>query len=506
MRTVLIGSDFVYDANGNLRPVEINTSIGWDKNKPETDSEVFNLTALSEFVTTNSFSKVYYVGGCNAFNVELSASLSSLNVEYELIRVQPESITIPYVEDRDDILIIRSAYDTTAIVDDTYCRDKINFLELLKNETFGAQFAYKDEDGALVNHITTIPDNGVHPNFILKARLPQYDKEVYPKLYRVTTMEELDVVLQNVDESHFLMEFYFNQEKTHLNHIKLIRGFNLLFPPSLNSLPLGAYTRFTGLDLTETCTVDETTYEVAEEERLRYLTSDYDISTPKLMDDDMVEMADGTFKSGADLQVGDIIKTIDIVNPDDVDVAYDNVNYHIDYETFVAGTTYSTNAVTRKKRINRYVKQVKLTFADGTEWFDTKLSNYLVLKDGEIRFLPLKEPTDINTTNTLQIGDSIVLIDTADEITPDFVLKEVTNIEEFAGFFGGWEITVEREHLFLTRAAEDSTSYVAIEHNALGCYYSFYYCFVAPTCPKSWFCCGVDARCRTACYMCPQPL
>ena len=35
MRTVLIGSDFVYNKDGNLVPVEINTSIGWDKNKPE---------------------------------------------------------------------------------------------------------------------------------------------------------------------------------------------------------------------------------------------------------------------------------------------------------------------------------------------------------------------------------------------------------------------------------------------------------------------------------------
>ena len=35
MRTVLIGSDFMYDADGNLKPIEINTATGWHYNKLE---------------------------------------------------------------------------------------------------------------------------------------------------------------------------------------------------------------------------------------------------------------------------------------------------------------------------------------------------------------------------------------------------------------------------------------------------------------------------------------
>ena len=31
--------------------------------------------------------------------------------------------------------------------------------------------------------------------------------------------------------------------------------------------------------------------------------------------------------------------------------------------------------------------------------------------------------------------------------------------------FSGWEITVEEEHLFLTKAEDSTNSYVAIEHN-----------------------------------------
>jgi len=505
MRTVLIGSDFVYNKDGNLVPVEINTSIGWDKNKPETDDEVFDLTDLMEFVSSNGFTKVSYIGGSIQFDALLSSSLNTANIEYELVRVQPESITIPYVEDTESHLIIRSAYDTTAIIDDTYCKDKINFLSLIQNESFGAQFAYLDENNALVNNITSIPDNGVHPNFILKAVLPQYDKEVYPKLYRVSTQEELDVVLQNVDADYFLMEYYFNESKTQDNHIKLFRGLNLLFPPNLESISLGGYTRYTGMSFTNACEINETTFEILEEERIKYLTSDYDFNIPKLMDTDYVQLADGTFVSGADLQVGDNLKTIDIINPEEVDIIQDNVNYHINYEEFTSGSTYSTNMVTRKKRVERWVKQIKLTFTDDTEWLDTRKSNYLTLKNGEIRFLTLKAPTTTDVENSLQIGDSIVLVNTeSSDGVPVFTLKEISNIEELAGFFGGWEITVEREHLFLTKSEENNTSYVAIEHNALGCYYSPMYCFIGATCPKSWFCCGLAANCQTACYKCPS--
>ena len=211
MRTVLIGSDFVYNSNGNLIPIEINTNVGWDNenSRVESNEDAFNLVPLLEFITNRGFTKIEYIGGIQQFYQKLS---QSVDIECNMHYVG-EALTIPDIEDSDTTLIIRSAYDTTAIIDDTYCANKVNFLNLIKDSTFGSEFAYLDESNNLVSSITTILNNGIHPNFILKAIRPHYDKNVYPKLFKATTEEELNNILGKVDTDYFLMPYYYTPDK-----------------------------------------------------------------------------------------------------------------------------------------------------------------------------------------------------------------------------------------------------------------------------------------------------
>lgn len=263
MRTLLLGSDFMYDKDGNLRPIEINTAVGWHNNKIEENELCLDLTTLTTFITNNSFTKVVYIGGIDFLSKQLSDSCVTLGITYELNLTSTNSVTIPYIEDNDQTLIIRSAYDTTALVDDTYCKDKVKFLNLIKDSSFESQFAYLNDESILVNNITTINDNGSHPNFILKSRLPQYDKDVYPKFYKISTQEELDILISNVvTTDYFLMEFHFNPNELIQNHIKVFRGLNLLFPPNLESISLGGYTRTCDNSLETTSLYDTITYEL----------------------------------------------------------------------------------------------------------------------------------------------------------------------------------------------------------------------------------------------------
>jgi hypothetical protein len=465
MRTVLVGSDFMYDKNGNLRPIEINTAVGYHYNKLESNDEAIDLTNLLSFISTNGFTKVVYIGEMEELSSIFSNALSEVSIEYEYLMVPNSSITIPHVEDNDTTLIIRSAYDTTAIVDDNYCRDKVQFLELIKSESFGAQFAYINEDNELVNHITTINDNGVHPNFILKARYPQYDRNLFPKLFKVSNQEELSTVLLNVTSDYFLMEFYINPEKAYQNHITVTRHLSLLHPPSLEAISIGSYTTFTNDTILGENQFNSESFELVDN-RDKYLTINSRITLPKLQDTDLVEMPDGSFKTGLDLQVGDIVKTVSIPNPFDVNKRNEVVNYRISFEELEAGTTYTTNRITNKKRVDKFCRTVRLVFTDNTDWLDTEDSKYLSEKNGEIRFLSITDnPFE---ESKLEIGDKVLLLNTADE-APAFIEKEVAEIEYNQEFFGGWLITVENESLFLTRAAaEDTTSYVAIEHNYPG--------------------------------------
>ena len=480
MRAVIVGLDFIYDSVGNLLPIEMNTNIGYANQKIEKDSDVFDMTEFQNFITTNGFLKVTYIGKNTQIKEQIEKVTTQLSLEFESMLVSTSAITIPYVEDSPTHLIVRTAFDTTAILDDLYCGNKINYLNLIKDSEFGPEFAYLNEDGELVNHITNILDNGIHPNFILKAVKPAYDKKIYPKFYRVSNQTELDIVLQNVTSDYFLMPFYFNETKLHSEKITKIRKISMLFPPNLESIHIGAYTDLAIQKLNSNVVFDPNTFEIDDINRLAYFTRDFRIEgLPKLMDGDYVIMADDTMKSGLDLQVGDLVKTIDIPNPQNADARNIMVNYQIDMETFLSGVTYSTNKVTSKRRIDIVVEVMEINFSDGTNWFDTTNSSYLIYENNEIKFKKIMDFVE---------GDIVILIDTSDSQNVQTQQKVVQTTTLKKEEFSGWTIAVEREHLFLTVTSPNTTnvsfanvSFAAVEHNSCSCIYD-------TTCGKGYFC------------------
>jgi len=445
----------MYNSNGDLVPIEINTNLGWDNFTIEYPDDIFNLNELQTLITANNFKYVYYIGGIKVFNIKLKELCESLNIEYYFVLCTGNH-SIPYIEDREDLLIIRSAYDYSAIVDD-YCKNKVNLLNLIKDQSFISEYN---------ENIITIVDNGSHPNFILKAVYPQYDKEVYPKLYRVETQDQLEIVKQNINSQFHLVQFHYNQDKLYDNHIKLIRSFNLLTPPDLKSISIGQYTKITTRSIDELSTYNSETFELNPSDRNKYLIYSLNdgIARPKLLDTDEVEMADGTFKTAIQLQNDDVVKTIIIPNPNQISLDDDCGNFGIDYDTFNSQTTYSTNRILNKKKIDKLTKYVNITFSDQTTWEDTINSRYLVLRNDDVMFLNLDD-TDMSCG--MHNGDSIILVDTSQSQFTS-VLKEIQSIEVTTTIFSGWEFEVEEKHIFLTRN-ENNTSYAAIEHNPAAC-------------------------------------
>ena len=377
MRTVLLGTDLMYNANGDIVPIEINTNITMDLFPVEDQDNIFDFSQLSKLMIENGLIKVIYIGALKVFNDKLKTHCLENNITYEYFNLL-KGVTIPFIEDSDDTLIIRSAYDGSAVVDTEYCKNKVNFMNLIKSQLFSSQFAYRNPDGSgIINHITTIPDNGNHPNFILKAIYPNYDKKSFPKLYKVSTLAELETLFENVTDVTYLTQFHYNPDHLYESHIKVIRSFNLLFPPNLESISIGQYSKLTTRCVDELSEFDVNTFEVREEDRSKYVTLGMSINDPKLLDSDMVEMADGTFKTALDLQVGDMVKTIVIPNPNNQNLSNPCTDYSIDYNTFLTGTTYSSNKVLNKIRVNKLTDYVLISFTDGTTWEDTTHSSYL---------------------------------------------------------------------------------------------------------------------------------
>lgn len=458
MRTVLLGTDLVYDKNGNIVPIEINTNVALDSNRIEWNADdIFDSTELDQFIAANNFTEVYYIGSMNDLNLFFQNHWTGSTINYSFIETEDRGITIPLIEDSENRLIIRSAYDATALVDEEYCANKINFLNLIKNETFGSEIAYKSESNEIINNITFINDNGIHPNFILKSSLPGYDKSQYPKLFKFDSLADVANFLQTIPDGYYLTHYHFNASKTFDNHCVVYRSLNILYPPSLQSIPIGGYRKITNVSLNENITYDETTKELLNEHNEKYITKNAVFISPKLADGDMVQMTDGSFKTVEQLEVGDLIRTITIPNLNNEDIQNQRVNFKITMEEFMAGTTFSTNEVTAKIRINKIGNIVKLNFTDGTDWYDLEFSPYLISRNNEIRFIPI---------NNLQTGDIVILVDESGEQFTS-IQKTIQSIEFERRIFNGWAITVANEHLFLTKTSEEGSnaSFVAIEHN-----------------------------------------
>ena len=492
MRTVLLGSDFMYDQNGDLKILEINTNVTLNVNdKVENTSDVFDFSELDNFIVQNNFTTVIYIGNILELDTDLKTFCTNNSLTYSFYNIGGNALTVPYVEDNDQTLIIRSAYDTTAIIDDTYCADNYNFEKLIQNQTFSVGgFSIIDDEGNLVNTLTTIPDNGPHPNFILKSRYPSYDINVYPKLFRVTTQAELDTVIsQNVSKEFMLTPYLYNPSKLYNGtHVQVLRSFSLLYPPTLQSINLGQCTTIGGDAINENPTYDSTTFELDNTIRNRYLTKqpNYD-GYPKLRATDRVLLADGTWASPGDLQVGTMLKTIQIPNPSNVDASSEVADYQITFDQFNQGTVYKEDKIVGIQYVNTLNRLAKITFTDGSIWNDGAYVNFLADINDDIQWKPVY---------TLKAGDKLIALSDLTSSTVFSEAKEIQSIELYTDFFSGWAMTVETDHLWIVNDTTTNNTFALVEHNT-ACTACIRQCTIqCPACP---------VKTQPACASAPAP-
>ena len=119
------------------------------------------------------------------------------------------SVTVPFIEDADNKFILRQAFDTTALVDETYCADKFEFFSLMSGseyipKTYFASGVISLNSLDAVDYATT-----TNPNVLIKARYPNYDIMEYPALYRVTDSNELTTLKKPFEGENFTVKFFF---------------------------------------------------------------------------------------------------------------------------------------------------------------------------------------------------------------------------------------------------------------------------------------------------------
>ena len=456
MKAVLLSTDYIKTEDGQYKILEINTSTRIVPADNEGNLPGLDWSNLTTFIQTNGFTNVHCIIPMydKGFATKLSEICTTIGgITFLSHETSSTSITVPYIEDNDNTFILRVSYDTTAIVDDEYCRDNYSLLRAInelttKPKTYIPNISDDFENLSEFNYTLDLP------NFIIKKRYPNYDKNEFPKLYKVQNLTELTQLkgLVNVD-TEFLQEF--TNSEILSNKRSIIRGIDIIYGSNLDVISMGGYKVLHAI----TENIWNNTFGdlglLAKKDRPKYITyysPTSDRATYIYDEDQEVLMADGSRKSFAELEVGDSVKSINIPSLPVNETEYKVEEWTGSHTDFTTNFAVSETAIVVKTTQTTSDLFIRITLEDDIVWDDLPVTHLLVKNDDVIRF---------KNVNNLQIGDVLELFSTE---TETIVNKTITNLEilfkenEVVG-----TMDVEPLDLFLPLV---TNSFAIVQHNA----------------------------------------
>lgn len=478
MKSVLISVDFIYKEDGTLHPTELNTSTKDDlsirllnnSNFLDLVPEYFEHEELNTFMINNNLSKIITITQ-TGFDRIFKAFANFYGFEYEIIVVGPNQITIPDVEDKEDTLIIRIAYDTYALIDDLYARDNYEFHNLIKNESFASPVTFNENSFDTITKLDLSQD-GKMPNYVVKARTPGYIAHEYPRGYRLDSSDELNTLKQNLKNNEFIAKFEFNNPLSLIdNRTHHLRTMSLIYGENLDVLSLIYYKSLNYISTKNE--VLKYNSEIDSNKKLDdlFLSKYYPTWYSKTglnyhaEDTDRVLKPDGSTVSFTDLQVGDSVKSIFFNS--DLAFNMDEQDFSI-FENPEIGISEIGALSSAKFGIVINITATHETY--GTfSWNDGAGNVYIIRKPSQSNNVVLWTKAGI-----IEVGDEIMIYDNSiGQVIPLIVQDisfEIKNSDLYL-------ISLKPKPEFLVQLDTSNTNLYLIQHNScIGyiCYAGFY--------------------------------
>ena len=482
MKSVLFSTDFVRRGDGSLTPLEINTNTGHSikfkhpsfttENFNENFDGFMNHTELNEFMLENNLTKIIIIDAQHKFGDIFKIFCEFYNFEYEYIVLERNAVNIPEIEELENELIIRIAYDSYSILDDLYARDMYQFHNLIKDESFASPVTFIESEIFGNDGLDTITEveysiDGVTPNYVLKPRFPTYDEREYPKLYRFENEEHLNNIKSGLSKGGFLQKYEINKSyvEENGNTTYYYRSINLVFNESFDILNLFSYKGFNSVRLDNESIryeyeVDEN-YQINNALGLKYYPLWYTRNGFQFHFDDTddILLPDGNLIKSENLKIGDFVKSIKF-NKAKFNKAEENTDDLNDFEIIQSEIKhYSENT---KDNLFINIKAYSEEFGY-FEWYDGWSNPYLTLRKDGVGFTSIKR-------GGLEVGDTIYAYNNKSSEVVPFVITEIFfDIKPHKTYL----ISLNDNPLFFIKLDNISDDLFLIQHNNNCDYYCY---------------------------------
>lgn len=485
MKATIIGSDLL-ERNGDVTFLEINTNTTIYNQ----GADLLDYTALFAMLQENSITEFHfiwteldsYTPHFERFRFKdiLEEKCQEVGISFHDYSVPKNSITVPYVEDAAHKFILRQSFDTTALVDETYCADKFEFFNLLSGSAYIPNTSFTDLNLTL-NTFTNL-DNTVTgvPNVLVKSRIPGYNLDEYPAMYRLDTVEELEDLKQNLPAGTLAQEFIYSEDNLVDGRYAVIRSIDIIYGGNLDVINLGGYKQTTIIPVA--FCADEFvagTKKLNQKSRFKYLTKAIGAgkATNYHTDDDSVIVDyTGALKDVDTIQLGDYIRSINFQdNHGNPAASFDQTlmeTYGWDGTLAQANATLTPMSSSLNSMVSASVETIyiRITLEDGKTWTDSPSCTYFFEESGSLN-------TRWDKVNKMVVGDKIVVTDVN---TNSLTTLAITSLEmEFATKVI-YSLDFEPSDLFLVDVGDGLFS---VMHNTCWCPWNYcgHWC-------NSWYC------------------
>ena len=394
MKGTLFSADFIKDQSEDLRLLELNTdtAILTEESSKIDWSEFYNMLSSSSIDTVDVIYKPYFH---DSFVTNFSASLAASASFITDFNIHPEDINTIYptaVADASNKFILRLAYDEAAIFDSTYCKGRLNVYKLFHDggsDDHITQFYYSSSEGE-INTLSNIINGSGIPDVSIK----DIDESFNPiDFYKIGHSEQSDAerwngfIAENKSDDKLIEQFHYHSSSLDSeNRLTSYRSFFIVYGNDLDLINIHSYKNSAIFDIPSDISseVSESSYsnKLADYHYYEYTTNTFKVDGAGLLSSNKILMADDTYKSFADVEVGDSIKSYYIAGSPQVESDYDTLAWEVEGPAYPSGSYLTSSAVVFKNIENLNYNALIEYVVDGESTFSGTAKQFLVYNTG----------------------------------------------------------------------------------------------------------------------------